>query len=186
MALLKFIQLTTFAWFAPDDGSAFSRTAKGSFTDAHKLGNAVSVEYNTDPGNEVLQVPGAHGRFVDHTVFATQDTETFTLNVNQLTEPFFKMLRRANYPIVAGAVTFKPGYATGATPSSPLAVIGQGWLRIEHKNQHGVLIERLDRFVYLEVPRQNVAKGVANVAFNGRRLDSTLHVGDWYALTGSD
>lgn len=177
--MLKFMSMTTAAYFVNADGSTCAREIKPTFSDAYSLGNILSYETNNDAGNEVLQKPTARGVWSDHTVFTTQDVETFTLNGNEISDTFMKLARRANSAISGGSGSFKPGVST----VSGYRQVGEGWLRIDQKDQNGLLVERVERYVFLELPRMTYAKGVLNYSISGRRLESTLITGAWSNLT---
>lgn len=175
----KPVQLTTFAYFVFDNGTTSSRTSKPSFPESANLGNAVSISYTPDDGEEVIQKPGPEsGVFEDHTIFKTQETETFTLTVNELTDTALKLLRHTDAAVGGGSASFNPG-----VPGTAGKVIGIGWLRVLHKDERGLAIEQVDRYCHLNITNQTMQKGVMPIALNGRRLSSTLNHGDWTNLT---
>lgn len=134
---------------------------------ADGVGTVVNVEYRNEDEVEVFDKP-INGRWVDYDVVAVRDRETFTLEVAELSELFWKLLRQTNPTFSGGGATYTPGSH----------LVTRGWMAIQTEDNGGVPVDLLYRYCHLQIETQSLAKtGLVTARFSGRKLYSNQNYG---------
>lgn len=165
----KLIQ--TYAMFLREAAGVADRTNKPSLSlSTHGIGTVTSAEYRTEDEEEVFDKP-VDGRWVDYEVYPQRDRELFTLELSELSELFWKLLRRTNPTLSGGAATFE----LGAVPKA------KGWLAVVAQDDNGDEIETVYRYCALKISSHTFPKtGLVTARIEGRKLYAgALNSGAW-------
>lgn len=165
----KLIQ--TYAMFLRESAGVADRDTKPTLVlSTHGIGTVISAEYRHEDDEEVFDKP-VDGRWVDYEVYPQRDRELFTLELSELSELFWKLLRRTNPTLSGGSATFELGAALKT----------KGWLAVVAQDDNGDTIETVYRYCSLKISSHTFPKtGLVTARIEGRKLYAgALNSGAW-------
>lgn len=161
----------TYAMFLRESAGVADRSNRPTLSLAtHGIGTVISAEYRTEDDEEVFDKP-VDGQWVDYSVHPQRDRELFTIELAEISEMFWKLLRRSNPTVSGGGATFELGAQLRTT----------GWMAIVAQDDNGDDIETLYRYCSVKISSHTFGKtGLVTARIEGRRLYAgALNSGEW-------
>lgn len=159
----------THLYLRRESAGVSSATVKPAFTAADEVGIVSDVQISPDYGNETVIDAPSPGAMDDIHVIQPRRRLIYTMTIREVSQLFWELLFQTG-PLTpsGGSATFSPGagLATNA------------WSHIEQYDHNDLLVMQLDMWTHVRV--EPVSFGAQEVTFSlhGRKLRSTLNVGE--------
>lgn len=165
--MAEFKLITHKAYFVRESSGVADKTTKPTFATSDGIGVVNSVDYRNETEEAVFDEP-VGGVWVDSDVKANRDRLTFTIEIGQLSELFWELLRNVSVTLSGGGAAYVPGST----------VTHKGWLQIVSEDDEGDTTDTLEIWCSIMIDTHQFAKtGGVTARITGRKLYSTLNAG---------
>lgn len=157
------------AYFVRESSGVSDADNKPTFSASDAIGVVNSSTHRNENDFQVFDKP-VGGTWVDSEVKASRDRETFTLEVGQVSELFWELVRNVNVTLSGGAASYVPGSKS----------VHKGWLQIVTVDDDGDTVDTLERWCHIYIDTATIPKGqLVTATINGRKLYSTENAGSF-------